>query len=150
LDGLKAIGTGAALMHLSDIAHTVRVKDVQDKAEKLLREVRGERRTDIRSLEDRSVPNLGLDERGGLTLYYGPRTFRVLIRPDLKPVVKDQDGALRADLPQPSRRDDADKAAAAIERWQRFRPQLREAFRLQSARLERAMLDGRHWTVRQF
>src|SRR6266700_1528886 len=49
LDCLKAIGTEAALMHLGDIAHTVRFQKVQEKAEALLREVRRERSMDIRS-----------------------------------------------------------------------------------------------------
>ncbi len=47
-------------------------------------------------------------------------------------------------------RDDAERASAARRAWRQFREEAREAFRLQGARLERAMLEGRRRPVAAF
>ncbi len=44
-------------------------------------------------LADRIVPDLGLDERGSRVLDYGPRQFRLVFGPNLKPRLRDEQGA---------------------------------------------------------
>src|SRR5262249_25334372 len=75
---------------------------------------------------------------------------RVVLGPDLKPIVLDEAGKSRADLPAPNAKDNADKASAAIAEWKLMKKQLREAARTHAARLERALGNNRPWTPHQF
>src|SRR5262249_1711789 len=147
---LRMIGTKAALMELNHLVHTAPTKEVQERAREVVQAVLRQRGFDSGELEDRAVPNLGLDERGGRELDFGPPRFRVLSDPALKPILRDSEGTFRADLPRAAKRDAPEKAAAAVETWRQFRQQAREVFRLQTARLERALLECRHWTVGEF
>src|SRR5262249_54136503 len=101
-------------------------------------------------LEDRIVPDLDLDQRGGRTFDFGPRQFRALLGPDLRPLVRDEQGKLREDLPKPGAKDDAAKAAAAVADWKVLKKALREAAKGQAVRLEQAMVVGRRWTPEEF
>jgi hypothetical protein len=101
-------------------------------------------------LEDRIVPDLDLDERGGRTFDFGPRQFRVVLGPDLAPLVRGDDGKAKADLPKPSAKDDAAKAEAAIADWKVLKKALREAVKVQVFRLEQAMVVGRRWSPDEF
>jgi len=55
-------------------------------------EVATERGLSEEQLEDRIVPDLGLDERGRRTFDYGPRQFRLVFGPNLKPLLRDVTG----------------------------------------------------------
>jgi hypothetical protein len=101
-------------------------------------------------LDDRLVPDFGLDKRGTRVLDFGPRKFRVVLGPDLKPVVLDESGKSRAELPAPNAKDDGEKASAAVAEWKLMKKQLREAAKVHAARLERALVNSRRWTVHEF
>ena len=90
--------------------------------------------------KDRIVPDLGLDARGGRDLDFGPRQFRVLLDGQLNPVVREADGKPRGELPKPNAKDDAAKAEAAVAEWKLLKKQLKEVIKLQSPRLEAAMV----------
>jgi hypothetical protein len=150
LECLRAIGTDTALMQLNGIAQRVKFKAIQSEARQLVAAVAEDRGLTREQLEDRIVPDLGLDERGGRTLDFGPRQFRTALGPDLRPLVRDGDGKLKEDLPKPGAKDDADRAAAAVADWKLLKKQLREAVKVQAFRLEQAMVIGRRWTPDEF
>lgn len=68
----------------------------------------------------------------------------------MKPLVRDEDGKLRNDLPKPAGKDDAKKANAAVADWKLLKKQIREVGKIQAQRLEQAMVIGRTWPVDQF
>jgi hypothetical protein len=101
-------------------------------------------------LEDRVVPDCGLDERGSRAFDFGPRQFRFALGPELKPMVRDAAGKLKDDLPRPGAKDDPAKAAVAIEEWKQLKKQVRDVAKVQAERLERAMFTRRRWTPDHF
>ena len=61
----------------------------------------------------------------------------------MKPMVKDADGKVKADLPKPGKSDDATKAGESVAAWKLMKKQIKEVVSVQSARLEQAMVTGR-------
>src|SRR5262249_10289076 len=101
-------------------------------------------------LEDRIVPDCDLDERGSRVFDFGPRQFRFVLGPEMKPMVKEADGKVKPDLPKPGSKDDAAKAEEAVEAWKLMKKQSKEVASLQAQRLEQAMVTGRRWPVADF
>ncbi len=150
LECLRAIGTDTALMQLGGIAHKVRFKRVQEQARSFIEEIARDRGLSPAQLEDRIVPDLDLDARGGRVFDLGPRRFRFLLGPDFKPLLRDEAGKLRANLPRPNAKDDPARAPAAATAWKLLKRQVREVVKFQARRLELAMIEGRRWTVEEF
>lgn len=57
-------------------------------------------------LEDRLVPDLGLDDSGSLPLDFGPRQFTIGFDETLKSFVRGTSGSRLKDLPKLNRSDD--------------------------------------------
>jgi hypothetical protein len=150
LECLRAIGTDTALTQLSGIAQKVKYKALQNRAREFMASVAKARGLTAEELEDRIVPDLGLDEKGGRTFDFGPRKFILALDAELNPVPRDESGALRDDLPKPNAKDDAEKAAAAVADWRLLKKQLREALKVQVVRLEQAMVCSRLWPAKDF
>jgi predicted DNA-binding WGR domain protein len=150
LECLRAIGTDTALTQLGGIAQKVSFQGIKKKAQAFMEAIAADRGLSRAELEDRIVPDLGLDERGSRVFDFGPRQFRVVLSPDLAPQVRDAEGKARADLPKPGAKDDPEKATAAVAGWKLLKKQLREALKVQAPRLEQAMVTGRRWTPEQF
>jgi hypothetical protein len=150
LECLRAIGSETALMQLSIIADKVKFTGVKKKAQAFMQSIALERGLSPEQLEDRIVPTLDLDERGNRIFDFGPRRFRMALGPDLKPMIREEGGKLRADLPKPTKNDDTALAAEAANAWKLLKKQLREVLKLQSSRLEKAMLDQRRWSAGEF
>jgi predicted DNA-binding WGR domain protein len=150
LDCLRAVGSDAALMQLNGIAQKLKFQGLKNKAKEYMEAIAADKGLTRDELEDRIVPDLDLDERGSRVLDFGPRRFKVALAPDLMPKVRDADGKVLADLPKPGARDDAAKAEAAVADWKLLKKLLRDALKLQTQRLEQAMVTGRRWTVDQF
>src|SRR5262249_15425917 len=150
LEALRAIGSDTALMELSNIAHKVRFRKLQQTATGFMFDIASERGLSPARLEDRIVPDLGLDGRGKRAFDFGPRQFDLILSRDLKPMVKDEKGRLRAELPKPNTKDDPAKAACAQAAWKLIKKQLRDILSAQSTRLESAMLTQRAWSVGEF
>jgi hypothetical protein len=53
-------------------------------------------------LEDRIVPDCGLDPMGKRAFDFGTRQFQFVLSPDLKPMLKDDKGKLITSLPKPN------------------------------------------------
>jgi len=66
------------------------------------------------------------------------------------PMVRDEAGAKKSDLPKPAKTDDAKLAEKAHADWKLLKKTLREVTKIQAARLEQAMVKGRTWKAKDF
>jgi hypothetical protein len=150
LECLRAIGSDIALMQLNGVAQKLKFKGLKNKAMEFMEAIANQRNMTRAELEDRIVPDCDLDERGTRIFDFGPRQFRFVLGPDMKAMIKDADGKVKADLPSPGAKDDAPKATAAVEAWKLLKKQIREVGKVQAERLEQAMVTGRRWRVADF
>ena len=115
-DALKLIaqiGSDAALMHLTAWADHPRYNDLASRARILLTEVAEARGLSLEELGDRTVPDLGFDQRGELRLDFGPRQFVVRLDSRLQTQLHDAAGRPLKSLPAANGKDDAALAKAA-------------------------------------
>src|SRR5206468_4848230 len=117
LECLRAIGSDAALMQLNGVAQKVSFKGLKAKATEMMEAIAKDRGLSRAELEDRIVPDCDLDDRGRRIFDFGPRQFRSALGPEMKPMVRDEAGKLRDDLPKPAAKDDPARAAAGVEEW---------------------------------
>lgn len=143
LDVLADIGSDVALMHLNGIAEKLKFKGLQEKAREKIAAIAEARELTPEELADRLVPDLDLDERGGLDLDFGSRRFRAGFDELLKPWIKDSNGVRLKDLPRPNKSDDAELAAQASARWSTLKKDARAVASLQLVRLENLLRSGR-------
>lgn len=147
---LQAIGTDTALMQLNDIAHKVKFKALKAKAQEAIEVIARDRNLSREQLEDRIVPDCGLNERGSRRFDFGPRQFYFSLGPDLKPVVRDAAGKLLPNLPKPGPKDNPTLAAQARADWELLKKQMRQILKTQAERLHRAFVTGRRWSPAEF
>jgi hypothetical protein len=150
LECLRTIGSDTALMQLNGIAQKLKFQGLKKKAQEFMEAIATDRGMSRTQLEDRIVPDLDLDERGTRVFDFGSRQFTVVLDGDLKPVVRDESGKLKSDLPKPGAKDDADKANAALADWKILKKQLREVIKVQAYRLEQTMITSRRWNIQEF
>jgi predicted DNA-binding WGR domain protein len=150
LECLRAIGTDTALMQINGIAQKLPFKALKAKAAECMEAIARERGFTRAELEDRIVPDCDLDPQGSRTFDFGPRQFRFVLGPALKPMVREDGGKAKPDLPKPTGKDDAALAAQALAEWKLLKKQVAEAIKVQSVRLEQAMVTGRRWSVPEF
>ena len=108
------------------------------------------RNVSIEDLKDFAVPDCGLDENGTRIFDYGRRQFTVVIGNELTPMVRDDKGKIRKNLPKPGKTDDHTLAEPAYESWKFIKKQLRETLKRQAPRLEQAMIFERRWSPENF
>jgi hypothetical protein len=137
-------------VQLNGIAQKLKFKGLQTRAREFLEAIAAERGLSREQLEDRVVPDLDLDERGGRVFDFGPRQFQLVLDSDCRPLVRDGAGKLKEDLPRPGANDDQDRAAAAVQEWKVLKKQLREVVRVQAERLQQALVIGRRWNLQEF
>ncbi len=151
---LAELATDHALMHLAHIADTTRFDALQKHARKLVAEAAEARGLSTEELGDRTVPDVGLDADGSLTLSYGSRRFVALLDETLRPVVHEVTAAGRAgaarSLPRPNKADDAEAVKVAQARFERLKEDLEGVADRERRRLERAMVNGRAWSLADF
>lgn len=150
LECLRDIGSETALMALNGIAEKLKFKRLKARAQEMMSEIAKARGLTQEQLADRIVPDCGLDSRGSRVFDFGPRQFRFVLGPQMKPLVRDVAGKVRPDLPGRAKSDDAAKADAAIAEWKLLKKTLREVLKVQSERLEEAMITGRRWQRADF
>ena len=149
LDALAAIRDDRALLHI----HAASIKGkgkVGERARQILEEVCRQRGLSADELEDRIVPELGLDEHGTMRLDFGPRQFTVGFDEQLEPFVRDASGARLAAIPHAASGDDEEKAAHAREKWKRLKDEVKSIGVAQARRLERSMCAQRQWSAAAF
>lgn len=150
LEMLARIGSDTALMLLSTFREQKRYGDLQDRAAKALARVAEERDLTLEQLADRTVPTLGLDERGCLMLDFGPRQFTARLNADLLPQIHDSEGIRLKDLPKPGAKDTAALAKDAVADWKEFKKQAKLVASTQGVRMEAAMCGQRRWPAADF
>jgi hypothetical protein len=146
----KLIGSDTALMTLSGISQKLKFKGLKQKAREQMDCIAAERGMTRQELEDRIVPDCGLDVDGGRVFDFGPRQFFFSLGQDLKPGVRDEEGKPLKSLPKPGKKDDAEQAEEAREDYKVLAKQVREALKIQVIRLELAMVTGRRWSPADF
>jgi predicted DNA-binding WGR domain protein len=150
LECLRAIGSDTALMQINSIAQKVKFKGLQQRAGECMERVAKDRGLNRAELEDRIVPDCDLDERGERIFDFGPRQFRFVLGPEMKPMVRDAQGKLKSSLPAPTGKDDPAKAEQATAEWKLLKKQVAQVAALQALRLEQAMVTGRRWSRADF
>ncbi|MGA0200196.1 MAG: DUF4132 domain-containing protein, partial [Prochlorotrichaceae cyanobacterium] len=150
LECLKAIGTDTALMQIHAIAQRIKFKSLKAKAVECMETLAQERGISQEQLEDRIVPDCGLNAQGSKIYDYGARQFRVVLSADLKPQIRDPQNKLKANLPRPNKTDDRALAEGAIADWQVLKKTLSQVVSLQAKRLERGMIEQRRWQRSEF
>ena len=103
LECLRAIGSDVALMQLNAIAQKLPFKGIKARATEFMELIARDRGLTRAELEDRIVPDCNLDDHGGRIFDFGPRQFRFALGGDMKPMIRDEAGKLRDDLPRPVR-----------------------------------------------
>jgi hypothetical protein len=148
LSALAAVPSDRVLVELHKL--TASSGALLETAQALLDREVEKRGLDVEDLHDRLVPDCGLGDGEEITLDFGPRSFRVRFDEHLVPELLDAEGERLATLPKPNRRDDAEKAALAVERWSGIKETLRDVVSGESKRLEHAMRSRRRWTLASF
>lgn len=100
-----------------------------------------ERRVSLDELGDKAIPNINLN---GKIIGYGHLRYRLSLLPDL---------TLTAQPLDPTGSQEAWTIASSIDvrhQYRDYEQLLEKIAAVQSVLLERAMMDGRHWTRRQF
>ncbi|AOS61991.1 DUF4132 domain-containing protein [Actinoalloteichus hymeniacidonis] len=150
LEVLASIESDVALLHLNSIATKVKYQGIRTKAAEKIDTLARESGLTSDQLADRLVPDLDLDDQGGLTLDYGTRSFRITLDNNLTPVVLDEGGTPRKTLPKPGAKDDAQLAPAAHKQFTALKKDLRTVAKDQIGRFERAMVTQRQWSIADF
>ncbi|KAF3885660.1 DUF4132 domain-containing protein [Tolypothrix bouteillei] len=150
LECLRAIGSDTALMQIHGIAQKVKYQGLKKRANECLQAIARERKLTKEQLEDRIIPDLGLDARGQRVFDFGARQFQFILGDDLKPRVRDEKGKLSTNLPKPGAKDNPELAHQAIADWKLLKKQIEQVVKIQSLRLEKAMIVERHWQWLEF
>lgn len=150
LDVLTSIGSERALMELDRIARRVKFSALKEHAGRRVIETAEALGLTTDELADRLVPDLGLDESGGVVLDFGGRAFTISFDEALRPVLVDENGRTRKALPKPSASDDAERAAAATKRFSVIKKDARALAGDQITRLRTAMRHQRRWQAEDF
>lgn len=149
VEALASVGSDVALMRLARFAEKSKVKNLKKKAEAALAAYREAHGVTADELADRIVTDLGFDERGELTLSYGPRSFRVVFDETLKVSLRDGEKPLRS-LPKVSAADDLQLAERAQAAWDAIKKETKPIVETQIRRLERALSQARTWSFEAF
>lgn len=150
LDVLRQIGTDTALMSINGIAQKVKYQGIKKRAHDAMKAIADELGLTKAALEDRIIPDCGLDENGQRVFDYGPRQFTFVLSSEMKPMVRDQAGKRLAKPPKPGKRDDAALAPQAEADWKLIKKQIQAVAKVQATRLENAMIAQRRWTPADF
>lgn len=147
---LAALATDAAFMHLGHIAETSRFVELRKVVQSLLDEAAEARGLSRDELEDRTVPDLGLDAAGKLHVSFGKRRFVASLDAALVLVIKDEHGEVIRGLPRKTKEDDQKLAAQGLERLKALRSDAAAIAARQIRRLERVMVRRRSLPLADF
>ncbi|MEJ5996727.1 DUF4132 domain-containing protein [Corynebacterium sp. H130] len=156
LDALRNVGSDLALQQISGIASKVKFAGIKKRAAEAMDEIAETKGLTRDELEDRIIPDGGLDSTGRRVFSYGPRSFVATLTPECKVVARllDEDGRPtgkpKASLPAPNKSDDQELAAASKKEYSLLKKGLTSAAKLQAIRFEQAMISGRRWTGEEF
>lgn len=150
LECMRVIGSDTALMTLSTVGEKQKYKSIKTRARAVMAEIAADRKISRVELDDRIIPDCGLDQYGRRSFDFGPRQFEFTLGPSSKPMARDAAGKLRASLPKANQSDDPLKAESATADWKIFKRTLQATLKAQSTRMKDAMIDGRRWSTDAF
>lgn len=147
---LIEIGTRGALLELAQLGKKHPKKSRGEHALAALESIAAAQGLSPDQLQDRILPDGGLNAQGQRIFDYGPRQFAVELSESLAWVLRAPDGRHLTTLPKPTARDDALRAADARLSWKVAKTQLQNTARWLAHRFEGAMISGEAWTPADF
>jgi len=147
---LQKIGSDLALMELNGIALKIPFKALKKRAAACMDAIAAERGLSRIELDDRIIPDCGLDAQGRRVFDYGPRQFSFALGPELQPRLRDAAGKVLTGLPKASQKDDPTKVEVATSDWALLKKQIAAVITVQAKRLEQALAAQRRWSVEVF
>ncbi|MDO5675912.1 MAG: DUF4132 domain-containing protein [Propionibacteriaceae bacterium] len=155
LDALRNVGTGMALQQISGIANKAKFAGIKKRAREAMEEIAEGLGLTRDRLEDRVIPDGGLDERGTREFSYGHRRFRANLTPEGKLVARLLDdgrptGKVLTTLPAPLKADDPLLAKDAKAEFMLVKKTVAALAPVQVKRFEKAMMAGRRWSASEF
>lgn len=139
-----------SLIFIDELSRKAKKESVRKAALKALEAAELRRGTTIDEMYERTVPDFGLDDNMQRVFDYGTRRFFVGINMGLEIEISDENGKKLKNLPAPGKRDDAWKAAVAREKFKQWKKQIDAVIPAQKKRLERALVTGRKWSIREW
>jgi hypothetical protein len=147
---LVEIGTRGALLEIAHLARKLPTKTRGEHAQKILQNLAAAQGLTPDQLQDRILPDCGLDAAGRRTFDYGPRQFELLLDEQLTAILRAGDGRRLTSLPKPNSKDDSARAAEARSAWKIAKTQIQRTARSLAARFEAAMISGETWSATEF
>ena len=151
LTALRNVASDEALQQISGIAAKVKFAGLKKRAGQAMDEIAAQRGFTRDELEDRVIPDGGLDERGTRIFDYGTRRFLAYVTPDGKLAARILDaeghpaGKALSTLPTPNKSDNSEQAKAAKAEYNLVKKAVTTLAKVQLARFERAMIQDRRW-----
>ncbi len=156
LNALRNVGTDVALQQIAGIAAKVKYAAIKKRAGEAMNEIAEQRGFTRDQLEDRIIPDGGLDERGTREFSFGARRFLASLTPGGKVIVRTigddgrPTGKPRTTLPKPNQSDDAQLAEDANDEFKVLKKTVTDIAKIQKQRFEQAMVGGRQWSADEF
>jgi hypothetical protein len=147
---LVDIGTRGAYLELAHIGRKFASKSRGHMARQALETVAAEQGLTPDQLQERILPDGGLDATGRRRFDYGPRQFELLLDEHLMPVLRAPDGKRITTLPKPTAKDDGVRATDARNAWKVANTQIQQTARWLATRFENAMIAGDSWSPAEF
>jgi hypothetical protein len=141
LDAIALVGSDWAFFELDRIARSARYPLLRDAAEAAVARVAGRLRIHPDELEDRRAPTLGLDARGELPIAFEKGELVATFDEHLVPFLRDARGERVTKVPR------SGEGVAAFKALVKSAALVAES---QIARLERALVTERPWTIDAF
>jgi len=152
-DAVRAIalnGSAQALLLVDQIARKFKSNQVKNAAKEALDDAAIAFGISREELEDRIIPNLGLNAQAERILDYGARTFTVRLTPQLTLEIYDDNKKLLKKLPVAGKQDDVEKAACAQEELKQMKKQLKLVIAAQKLRLDQVLTTARFWRIQSW
>jgi hypothetical protein len=137
----------AVIQCILAIAQRHRTASVQEKARLQVQRIAERNGWSADQLADRTVPTGGLDDDGRLALQLGARALTVTLDAALKPVLRNEDGAVIAALPAPRQDDPPEAIKEAKQLLATCKKEVKQVVEMQGARLYEAMCTERAWAL---
>lgn len=152
-DAVRAIalnGSAQALLLVDQIARKFKSNQVKNAAKEALDDAAIAFGISREELEDRIIPNLGLNAQAERILDYGARIFTVRLTPQLTLEIYDNSNKQLKKLPSPGKQDDVEKAACAQEELKQMKKQLKLVIAAQKLRLDQVLTKARFWRIQSW
>ncbi len=143
-------GSPEALILVDQMSRKFKFRQIKNAAGEALSNAASALGISREALEDRIVPNLGLDPQGERVFDYGVRRFTVRLSPALEIEIYDGNGKLLKNMPSPGKQDDPEKAGQASEEFKQMKKQLKTVVQNQKLRLEQALSTARFWKAQDW